>query len=151
MDIIFQWPPSFRYGPAVRTPYTTGHTPPSLVQNKTLYSHVCQSLIRQDQEKSECWELQIGTCFEPSYLLISAAVCFCPAHSCFWTVCHPRVQKHRYRLLFQTCIQRVPFHTSHETRVHHLHCFADLDGTRSHRTGHNISCSEFTKWFCSSL
>lgn len=51
--------------------------------------------------------------FEPSYLLASAAVGFWPMHSWVWAVCHQRVHKCCYRLLFQTCIQRVTFHTSH--------------------------------------
>ena len=101
--------------------------------------------------KVKCWELLIGTYFEPSYLLVSAALCFCPVHSWFWNFYHPRAQKYWYRPLFQTWIERVSFHTSQETGVHHRHYFADLDGMRSHRTGHIISCPQFTRWFCSSL
>lgn len=92
---------------------STGHSTPSLVQNKSLHSQVCKSLIRQDQCKCEVLRMSNRRCFEPAYLLVSAAVGFWPVHSWVWPVYHHRVQKCWYRLLFQTCIQRVTFHTSH--------------------------------------
>lgn len=61
-------------------------------------------------ENVNCWGLQTGSVLN---LLVSAAGGFWPVHCWVWALYHHRVHKCWYRLLFQTCIQRVTFHMSH--------------------------------------
>lgn len=69
MDITFQWPPSFRYGPAVRTPYILQDIFHFHWSRMNLFTaRFVKASLGRTSTKVKCWELRIGTCFEPSFI-----------------------------------------------------------------------------------